>query len=232
VKKVVLLVVLLVIPSLAYLYMKTGKNNFKSLEIFGPIEPIEKTVDGKTVIDTVYHSINGFSLLDQDSNVVTESIVKGKIHVANFFFTTCKTICPKMSNEMIRVQSAFKNDPDVKIISYTVNPEYDTPSILKVYADKHYAIKDQWYFLTGDKKVIYDLARNSYFLVATEGDGGPDDFIHSEMFVLIDKEGRIRGSLDKRGNIQTYDGTNTLDVKRLIEDIEVLKREYTLKIKS
>ena len=137
-----------------------------------------------------------------------------------------------MSNEMIRVQSAFKNDPDVKIISYTVNPEYDTPSILKVYADKHYAIKDQWYFLTGDKKVIYDLARNSYFLVATEGDGGPDDFIHSEMFVLIDKEGRIRGSLDKRGNIQTYDGTNTLDVKRLIEDIEVLKREYTLKIKS
>jgi protein SCO1/2 len=209
--------------------MKTGKNNFKSLEIFGPIEPIEKTVDGKTVIDTVYHAIGGFSLLDQDSNVVTQDIVKGKIHVANFFFTTCKTICPKMSNEMIRVQSAFKDDPNVKIISYTVDPEYDTPSILKKYANQHYAIKDKWYFLTGDKKVIYDLARNSYFLVASEGDGGPDDFIHSEMFVLIDKEGRIRGSLDKRGNVQTYDGTNVLDVKRLIEDISVLEYEYANK---
>lgn len=228
-KKVILLVVLLVIPSLAYLYMKTGKNNFKSLEIFGPIEPIEKTVNGKTVIDTVYHSIGGFSLLDQDSNIVTQDIVKGKIHVANFFFTTCKTICPKMSNEMIRVQTAYKDDPDVKIISYTVNPEYDTPSILKKYANQHYAIKDKWYFLTGDKKVIYDLARSSYFLVASEGDGGPDDFIHSEMFVLIDKEGRIRGSLDKKGNVQTYDGTNILDVKRLIEDIDVLKREYAEK---
>lgn len=209
--------------------MKTGKNNFKSLEIFGPIEPIEKTVNGKTVIDTVYHSIGGFSLLDQDSNIVTQDIVKGKIHVANFFFTTCKTICPKMSNEMIRVQTAYKDDPDVKIISYTVNPEYDTPSILKKYANQHYAIKDKWYFLTGDKKVIYDLARSSYFLVASEGDGGPDDFIHSEMFVLIDKEGRIRGSLDKKGNVQTYDGTNILDVKRLIEDIDVLKREYAEK---
>ncbi|HQF28997.1 MAG TPA: SCO family protein, partial [Bacteroidia bacterium] len=135
-KKFLILVTLLVIPSLAYLYLQTGKNNFKTLEIFGPKEPVAKTVDGKTVVDTVYHSIGGFSLLDQDSNVVTQDIFKDKIHVANFIFTTCQTICPKMSNEMIRVQSAFKDDPDVVIVSYTVNPEYDTPSILKDYAAK------------------------------------------------------------------------------------------------
>ncbi len=228
-KKFLILVTLLVIPSLAYLYLQTGKNNFKTLEIFGPKEPVAKTVDGRTVVDTVYHSVGGFSLLDEDSNVVTQDIFKNKIHVANFIFTTCQTICPKMSNEMIRIQSAYKDDPDVVIVSYTVNPEYDTPSILKEYASKHYAIKNKWYFLTGDKKTIYDLARNSYFLVAGEGDGGPDDFIHSEMFTLIDKEGRIRGAVDKKGNVQTYDGTNVLDVQRLIEDVAVLKREYLKK---
>lgn len=225
-KKFWILFGLLAVPSIAYLYLQTGKNNFKPLEILGPIEVISKTVDGRQVNDTVYHTINGFSLLNQDSVVVTDSIFKGKIHIANFMFTTCGSICPKMSNEMMRVQHAFEKDTDVVIVSYTVDPEHDTPSILKEYAFKHKAITNKWFFLTGDKKTIYDLARNSYFLVAGEGDGGPEDFIHSEMFTLIDKEGRIRGGKDKKGNMLTYDGTNILDVNRLIEDIDVLKREY------
>lgn len=206
--------------------MQTGKNNFKPLEILGPIEIQSKTVDGRQISDTVYHTISGFSLLNQDSNQVSEKIFKGKIHVANFFFTTCGTICPKMSSEMMRVQHAFEKDTNVVIVSYTVDPEHDTPLVLKEYASQHNAIKNKWFFLTGDKKTIYDLARNSYYLVAGEGDGGPEDFIHSEMFTLIDKEGRIRGGKDKRGNMLTYDGTNILDVNRLIEDIAVLKLEY------
>lgn len=206
--------------------MQTGKNNFKPLEILGPIEIQSKTVDGRQISDTVYHTISGFSLLNQDSNQVSEKIFKGKIHVANFFFTTCGTICPKMSSEMMRVQHAFEKDTNVVIVSYTVDPEHDTPLVLKEYASQHNAIKNKWFFLTGDKKTIYDLARNSYYLVAGEGDGGQEDFIHSEMFTLIDKEGRIRGGKDKRGNMLTYDGTNILDVNRLIEDIAVLKLEY------
>lgn len=206
--------------------MQTGKNSFKPLEIFGPVEINSKAVDGRQVNDTVYHTISGFSLLNQDSILVTDAIVKGKIHIANFFFTTCGTICPKMSNQMMRVQHAIEKDSDIVIVSYTVDPEHDTPSVLKAYASKHKAISNKWYFLTGDKKMIYDLGRNSYLLAVGEGDGGPDDFLHSEMFVLIDKEGRIRGGRDKKGNILTYDGTNILDVNRLIEDIDVLKYEY------
>jgi protein SCO1/2 len=226
VKKFWILFGLLAIPSIAYLYLQTGKNNFKSLEILGPVDIQSKTVDGNQINDTVYHTISGFSLLDQDSSQVTEKIFKGKIHIASFFFTTCGTICPKMSNQMMRVQHAFEKDTNVVIVSYTVDPEHDTPSVLKEYALKHMAIQNKWFLLTGDKKTIYDLARNSYLLNAGQGDGGPDDFIHSEMFVLVDKEGRIRGGKDKKGNILTYDGTNILDVNRLLEDVNVLNLEY------
>ena len=226
-KKFWILFGLLVIPSIAYIYLQTGKNSFKPLEVLGPIEIQSKTVDGRQVNDTVYHTISGFSLLNQDSVVVTESIFKNKIHIANFIFTTCGTICPKMSNEMMRVQHAFEKDTDVVIVSYTVDPEHDTPSVLKEYALNHKAIANKWFFLTGDKKTIYDLARNSYYLVAGEGDGGQEDFIHSQMFTLIDKQGRIRGGKDKKGVLLTYDGTNILDVNRLIEDVNMLKLEYT-----
>lgn len=226
-KKFWILFGLLVIPSIAYIYLQTGKNSFKPLEILGPREIQSKTVDGRQVNDTVYHTISGFSLLNQDSVVVTESIFKNKIHIANFIFTTCGTICPKMSNEMMRVQHAFEKDTDVVIVSYTVDPEHDTPSVLKEYALNHKAIANKWFFLTGNKKTIYDLARNSYYLVAGEGDGGQEDFIHSEMFTLIDKQGRIRGGKDKKGVLLTYDGTNILDVNRLIEDVNMLKLEYT-----
>ena len=192
------------------------RNNYTRLEIFGTKEPIEKLVDGKTVIDTSYHMVSDFSFIDQDSIVVTQSIVNNKIYVADYFFTTCKSICPKMSDQMMRVQFAFKEDPEVMILSHTVDPEEDSPSVLKAYAAKHNSIKGKWYFLTGDKKALYDMARNSYYITAMPGDGGPDDFIHSEQVVLVDKEKRIRGF---------YDGTDYHEVTRLIDEINVLKKE-------
>ena len=204
------------IPGVAYLFIKSGKNNYNSLEIFGPKEPVTKIVEGKQVIDTAYHLVGDFSFIDQDSNVVTQAIVKDKIYVVDYFFTTCKTICPEMSNLLMRLQFAFKDDPEVMILSHTVDPEGDNTTVLNTYAAKHNAIKGKWYFLTGDKKALYDMARNSYFITAMPGDGGDEDFIHSEQFVLIDKQKRIRGF---------YDGTDYHDVTRLIQEIKLLKQE-------
>jgi protein SCO1/2 len=217
VKKILILAIILIVPSVAYLLLQTGENKFKKLEILGPKEPVQKTVNGKVVVDTIYHTVGGFSLYDADSTLVTEAITEGKIYVVDFFFSTCKTICPKMSNQLMRVQYNYKDDSDVMILSFTVDPLNDTPSRLKEYAAKHNAQKGKWYFLTGDKKQIYDLARDSYFLNAVEGSGIEDAFLHSEQFLLIDKEKRIRG---------IYDGTNHFEVKKLVEDIAALKYEY------
>ncbi len=174
-------------------------------------------VNGKEIIDTIYHTVGNFELLDADSNLRTEKITANKIYVADFFFSTCRTICPKMSNQMMRVQHMFKNDEDVVLLSFTVDPLNDTPSRLKAYAEKHHAQQGKWYFLTGDKAQIYKLARESYFLNAMEGSGGEDAFLHSEQFILVDKEKRIRG---------IYDGTNHFEVKKLIEDIATLQKSY------
>jgi protein SCO1/2 len=195
VKKIAILVVVLIIPSVAYLLLQTGKNNYKKLEIFGPKEPVEKTVSGKVVVDTLYHTVGGFSLYDTDST----------------------TICPKMSNQLMRVQHTYGEDKDVAVLSFTVDPLNDSPERLKAYAAKHKAQKGFWYFLTGEKEQIYSMAKNSYFLNAVEGDGTGDAFLHSEQFLLIDKEKHIRG---------IYDGTDHFEVKRLIEDIAALQNEY------
>ena len=202
---------------MAYLILRTGNNNYQRLEIYGPREPLTKTVDGKTVTDTIYHTMGDFSFIGHDSSLVTQELVRNKIYITDFFFTTCKTICPRMSNQLMRVQNAFKDDDNILILSHTVDPEHDTPGVLAQYAKKHNAIKGKWFFITGNKKQLYDMARNSYFITAMEGDGGPDDFIHSEQFVLIDKDKRIRGF---------YDGTDYNEVSRLIDEVKVLRWEY------
>ena len=194
--------------------LRSGTNKYKSLEIYGPKEPVSKTVNGKIVVDTIYHSVGGFSLLSADSVLITDKITDGKIYVADFFFSTCKTICPKMSEQLKRVQEEYKNDSSVIILSYSVDPNFDVPSVLKAYSNVYNAIPGKWYFLTGDKKVIYDLARNNYFISAAEGKGGEDDFIHSEQLVLVDKQKHIRGF---------YDGTDYRDVRRLMDEIRVLE---------
>lgn len=202
--------ILLIIGLIIVFFLK--KENPKPITIlpfYGP-----KTYSAKK--DTVYHSIMAFSFTDQYGRDITNNTVDGKIYVADYFFTTCKSICPIMSTQMERVQEAFKNESRVVILSHTVDPEEDSVSVLMDYATKHKAIKDKWYFLTGNKPALYEQARKSYLLDAEEGNGGEEDFIHADKFALIDWNKRIRGY---------YVGTDSAEVAKLIVDIKTLIRE-------
>ena len=163
------------------------------------------------------HKIADFELINQDGEIFSQNDLKGKYYVTDFFFTTCPSICPDMSSQLQRVQKAYFENDEFLIVSHSVTPEIDSVKVLKEYAELYEANPKKWIFLTGDKKVIYDLARKSYFAATTEGDGGIDDFIHTENFVLVDKEKRIRGF---------YDGTSKESVNQLIIDIEILAQEY------
>ncbi len=166
--------------------------------------------------DTVYHTVGPFQLINQYGDTITEANSKGKIYVANFFFATCQSICPEMSTQLKDVQAAFATDDSVLILSHSVNPLHDTVDVLLAYGKVYGALKNKWHLLTGNKKQIYDLAKASYLVNAIEDDGSPEGFLHSELLLLIDTQGRIRGM---------YDGTYAPDVKQLILDIQLLKKE-------
>lgn len=168
-------------------------------------------------IDTIYHTIGSFTLTNQYGEIITDSVIKNKIYVADFFFATCQSICPKMSHQLKRVQDTFATKNNFLILSHTVNPDHDTVEVLKIYGEKYGALKGKWHLLTGNKKHIYDLARYHYLVNADETEGEGDLFIHSELFILIDKDKRIRG---------VYDGTDSLQVNQLIHDIRLLDKEY------
>jgi protein SCO1/2 len=187
------------------------KTNKLLLPIIG-----EKKLAGVEGTDTIYHAIQPFSFINQFHDTVTEKVIENKIYVADFFFATCQSICPKMSSQLVHVQNAFKNDNDVLILSHTVNPLHDTVEVLNGYAQSYGAIKNKWHFLTGNKKAIYDLARYSYLVNALEEDGSAEGFLHSELFILVDVQKRIRGF---------YDGTDSVAVVKLISDITLLKQE-------
>lgn len=189
----------------------------KPLPIFGQRDVIAKEIDGKKVADTVYHTIANFQFVNQDSALVTNETFAGKIYVADFFFTSCRTICPIMKTQMLRVYNSIQDMPDVLILSHTIDPEYDTVGLLHDFADRLGVKSDQWHFVTGNKDSIYTIAQTSYFATALEDKTEPDGFIHSGAFLLIDKQGRIRGK---------YDGTVEEDVNRLIMDISRLRKEY------
>lgn len=157
--------------------------------------------------------LRSFHFKNQNNDEVNERFIKGKVWVANFFFTSCPEICPKMSTHLEEVQKEFYNQNDVKILSFTCDPERDNTTQLMTYARLYNANMQQWQFLTGDKVKLYRFARNNLQIVATEGDGGPDDFIHSSNLVLIDRDGYVRGY---------YDGTNENEVKKMIFDIKKL----------
>ena len=218
-KKILILLAILAVPSALYLLLITGKNTFGTLPYYGPKEVIEK--NGKP--DTLYHTIPPFSFTNQYGETVSDKDLNGKIYIADFIFTRCKGICLKMSTEMGKVQHAFKDDDAVVILSHTVDPEHDTVAVLKTYADEYRAEKGKWHMLTGSKKELYDIARNAYLAVATEGDGGPEDFIHSQYFMLIDTQKHLRG---------IYDGTDPFEIERLIEDVAVLRYEMKLQEKE
>jgi protein SCO1 len=188
----------------------------RRLPYFGP-----KVYEGKK--DTMYHQVPAFSFTNQFSEMVTESSVAGKIYVADFFFTTCKTICPVMNDHLARIYTATRDEKDFLILSHTVDPETDTPDRLRAYAESRGASDRRWQFLTGDKKSLYVLARKGYLLSADEGDGGAEDFVHTQNFALVDKERRIRGF---------YDGTDSLEMVRLMQEIRILLDEYAYKKKN
>ncbi len=210
-KKLLILVFLLSFPSLLYVFLSVGKTNFIHLQYYGEKELAPNG-------DTIYHTIAPFSFINQDGKAITDKDYEGKIYVVDYFFTTCQTICPKMTTELLRVQQKFAHTNGlVQILSHTVDPENDSVLVLKAYSEMVHADTKNWNFVTGDKKALYDMARTSYLLNATEGDGGQDDFVHSELFILVDKEKHIRG---------IYDGTNIKEVNNLLDDIKVLMAEY------
>ena len=189
----------------------------KILPIYQPAEVSFELVDSSLQHVKKYHKIANFSLTNQNGNRISQRDYQGKIYVADFFFTTCPSICPIMTNNMVYIQSKIMDDPEVKLLSFSVTPEIDSVPQLKKYALEKGVNDKKWNLLTGDKKEIYTLARKSYFVVKEDGDGGPHDMIHTENFVLVDPEKRIRGY---------YDGTDKTAMENLLADLKTLKEEY------
>ncbi|WP_010134976.1 SCO family protein [Ochrovirga pacifica] len=188
----------------------------KSLPIYNPVDINPRLVDESLLNKSKNHTIGSFKLTDQDGKTITEADFKDKIYIADFFFTRCGTICPIMTDNMTILQAHFKNNNHVKFLSHSVTPVMDSVPVLKSYAQAHGAISGKWHLTTGPKKEIYNLARKNYFAVLDEGDGGAQDFIHTEQFVLVDAKKRIRGF---------YDGTDSEEIKKVIKDIELLLAE-------
>jgi protein SCO1 len=216
-KKVVILTIflLLVLPPIVYFYVTRGFNTFMKLEVVG-----EKN-----------HKIAEFSFINQNSEVVNNDSFKGNIYITNFFFTSCPTICPIMTKNMAYVQKQLAVYPDIKFLSHTVDPQNDTPKKMLDYvndlkAKNVYINLANWDFVTGDKDELYAVAQ-SYFVNVSMDSLAPGGFLHSEYFVLIDKEGRVRSGIDQYNNpVGVYDGTNEAQMKDLINDVKVLMAEY------
>src|SRR6056300_156156 len=186
----------------------------KRLPIYQPNMVNSELVDSTLQHVKKYHRIADFSLINQNGDTITQENYRDKIYVADFFFTTCPTICPIMTANLVEVQAALVNDPEVLLLSHSVTPEIDSVAQLKKYAIEKGVNDAKWNLVTGDKKQIYELARKSYLAVQEDGDGGPFDMIHTENFILVDQQRRIRGF---------YDGTREEEMDRLLSDIEILK---------
>lgn len=212
VAKILIVVFVLTSPSALYLFLGSCNQYFTPLPVLGPREVNEKG-------DTVYHTVRDFSFTDQQGRTVTHEDFNGHIYVTNFFFTSCPSICPKMTEQMQRIQEKFRNDTTLKLLSHTVDPARDSVSVLAEYASKAGADPGRWHFVTGHKQEIYEIA-GDYFLFASDTGGEPSHrgFIHSPMLVLVDKEKRIRAFCE--------DGTNYFEVDTLIGDIKNLLFEY------
>jgi protein SCO1 len=223
-KKVVVLIILfllLVLPPMVYFYVTKGFNTFIKLEVIGQED----------------HKIADFSFINQNNEIVINDSLNGNIYVANFFFTSCPTICPVMTKNMAYIQSKLSVYPNIKFLSHTVDPANDTPERMINYIDKmrkkNVSINlSNWDFVTGDKDELYAIAQ-SYFVNVSMDSLAPGGFLHSEYFVLIDKEGRVRSGIDQNNNVVgVYDGTNDAQMKDLVNDVKVLMAEYKRPIKE
>ena len=191
----------------------------KTLPIYGNRQAVTKTVNGQHVTDTVYQTIPVFKFINQYNDSVGSKNLQKDIYVADFFFTSCPSICPVMQRNMLAVYNTFKDTADVKIISFTIDPKHDTVPVLKKYADKLGIAGNSWWLLLGSKDVVYQLA-NSYLVGVSEDKNAPGGYMHEGYFVLIDKQQHVRGS---------YDGTDPKQVDKLIADIKILKAETPVK---
>jgi protein SCO1/2 len=223
-----ILIILLVLPASVFLFLKGFGKNHYFLRTYYPLVDsasgeilVRKQMKfNREVEDTLFHQIPAFSLIDQNGKEVNATVTKNKIYIADFFFTRCTSICPKLSTELSRVQDLFLNQPNVVLLSHTVDPEHDSVEVIKTYAAEYGAVLGKWYFLTGDKKAIYQLAQQGYKIPTV--DLGPKTespenmFIHSEKLILVDRDRHIRGY---------YDGTDPKEVDRLILETKILLRE-------
>ncbi len=199
------------------LLISCSPNTPKKLPILGNREPVERNVNGKMVSDTIYQTIPHFNFINQDSSSLTDKDFAGKVYVADFFFTSCPSICPTMHRNMLKVYKQFTGIDDVKILSHSIDTRYDVPSRLKKYAAKLGVSGDKWEFVTGEKDSIYNIAKTSYLAAVGEDKSAPGGYMHQGWFILVDKEKHLRGA---------YDGTNSAEVDKLIGDIQLLLDEY------
>lgn len=188
----------------------------KELPYLGNKETKETTVDGKVVVDTIYHRIPDFEFINQDSVKITQEFIKGKIYIADFFFTTCPTICPKMKTQMLRIYEKYKNNPNVILLSHSIDPRHDTPAVLKEFKSNLGIKSDSWQMVTGDKAKIFEIGQKSYMVSAADDPTQPGGVVHSGAFILVDKNRHIRG---------IYDGTVPAKVDNLMADLEILLNE-------
>lgn len=188
----------------------------KTLPIYGSRTPVTNTVDGKTVTDTIYQTIPKFKFVNQYGDSITNKSLDGDIYVADFFFTTCPSICPVMARNMLTVYNTFKNTGNFKIISHTIDPKHDSVPVLKKYADKLGVTGNTWWFLQGKKEDTYNIAEKNYLVAVKKDSTAAGGYIHAGYFVLVDKQKRIRGA---------YDGTDPKQVEQLIADIKTLQTE-------
>jgi len=193
---------------------KFNGSDKKTLPILGERQAVTKTVNGQSVTDTVYHTIPSFKFVNQYGDSVSDKSLNGKIYVADFFFTSCPTICPVMHRNLLPVYNEFKNIPDFRIISYSIDPKYDSVPVLKKYAAKLNVTGNTWWFLQGKKNDTYQISKS--YLVSVQEKNPQGQYIHDGYFILVDKQKRIRG---------TYMGTDSVDVSKMIQDIKILQAE-------
>ena len=201
---------------LSLVFNSCTDTSVNKLPILGEREPIEKTVDGKLIIDTLYQTIPPFSYFNQDSLLISDKDFDNKIYVTDFFFTSCNTICPIMHRNMHNVYNKYKGDQKVKFLSHTIDIKYDLPSRLKKYATKLGIEGNQWEFVHGSRDSIFNIAAKSYLVAAYEDNTDPQGLVHQGWFILVDTKKQIRGA---------YDGTKEDQVKQLMLDMDILLKE-------
>ncbi|MBD1426642.1 SCO family protein [Sphingobacterium arenae] len=209
------LITYLSILALSSFFVACSGKSEKKLPIIGERTTEERVVDGKTVVDTIYHQIPSFSFINQDSVEITDKDFDNKVYVANFFFTHCPSICPTMQRNLLKVYEKYKDDEQVSFLSHSIDFKYDSPSVLKSYAEKLGVTNKQWQFVTGEKRDIYGIA-DKYLVYTKEDESAPGGYDHQSYLVLIDSQKRIRGA---------YDGTSDEQVAQLFEDLEILLKE-------